>query len=156
MDRWMAAFPNHMNIDGEDDVIYEDWGEDYSNATAMCVCVVCFLPLCVFLFFLFQTVLRCSVWSSTLPSRQTSSPWSPLRSSTSSAKPSVRTWRKAGSFLDRDDNTQHNIEVVMRILCFDKILHTLYANSHTHHSTHTLSGWVHDKCVFVLLTYAFV
>lgn len=53
MDRWMAAFPNHMNIDGEDDVIYEDWGEDYSNATAMCVCVVCFLPLCVFFFFFF-------------------------------------------------------------------------------------------------------
>lgn len=51
-------------------------------------CLYIFLRAC-------QIVLRCSVWSSTLPSRQMSSPWSPLRSSTSSAKPTrVRTWRE--------------------------------------------------------------
>lgn len=36
MDRWMAAFPNPTNPDREDDeVIYEDWGENYSDATAV-------------------------------------------------------------------------------------------------------------------------
>lgn len=53
MDRWVAAFPNHMNIDREDDVIYEDWGEDHRNVTAMCVCVCSLFltPLCIpFLF----------------------------------------------------------------------------------------------------------
>lgn len=96
MHRWMAAFPNPTNPDREEDeVIYEDWGEDYSDATA-CVCV-CFMSVVSYLcVYACQTVLRCSVWSSTLPSRQTSSPWSPLRSSTSSAKPTrVRTWRES-------------------------------------------------------------
>lgn len=72
MHRWMAAFPNPTNPDrDEDEVIYEDWGEDYSHTTA-CVCVShlqCLTPVCVCVC---QTVLRCSVWSSTLPSRQTS------------------------------------------------------------------------------------
>lgn len=36
MHRWMAAFPNPTNPDrDEDEVIYEDWGEDYSR----CLCV---------------------------------------------------------------------------------------------------------------------
>lgn len=35
MHRWMAAFPNPTNADGEDcDVIYEDWGENHSRAAA--------------------------------------------------------------------------------------------------------------------------
>lgn len=33
MHRWMAAFPNPTNPDKEDnEVIYEDWGENYSGA----------------------------------------------------------------------------------------------------------------------------
>lgn len=39
MHRWMAAFPNPTNPDrDEDEVIYEDWGEDTSG-TASCGCV---------------------------------------------------------------------------------------------------------------------
>lgn len=87
MHRWMAAFPNPTNPDGdEDEVIYEDWGEDYSDSTViLCLFltpIVSYAFVCVS-----QIVLRCSVWSNTPPSRQTSSPWSPPRSSTSSAKP---------------------------------------------------------------------
>lgn len=44
----MAAFPNPTNPDREEDeVIYEDWGEDYSDATA-CVCV-CFMSVVSYL-----------------------------------------------------------------------------------------------------------
>lgn len=36
MHRWMAAFPNPTNPDQEDnEVIYEDWGENYSDATTV-------------------------------------------------------------------------------------------------------------------------
>lgn len=43
MHRWMAAFPNPTNPDGhEDEVIYEDWGEDDSHTTArLCVFHMC-------------------------------------------------------------------------------------------------------------------
>lgn len=50
MDRWMVAFPNPDNSNrDEDEVIYEDWGEECSEATVG----VCFIPVvtdtCVFL-----------------------------------------------------------------------------------------------------------
>lgn len=36
MHRWMAAFPSRTNPDREDDdVIYDDWGENYSDATTV-------------------------------------------------------------------------------------------------------------------------
>lgn len=39
MHRWMAAFPNPTKPDGdEDEVIYEDWGEDYKRYYSMCLC----------------------------------------------------------------------------------------------------------------------
>lgn len=49
MDRWMVAFPNPDNPNrDEEEVIYEDWGEGCSEATAC----VCFIPVvtdtCVF------------------------------------------------------------------------------------------------------------
>lgn len=52
MHRWMAAFPNPTNPDrDEDEVIYEDWGEDFSDTTFFFfVCVLhnhSFLRLCV-------------------------------------------------------------------------------------------------------------
>lgn len=52
MHRWMAAFPNPTNPDGdEDEVIYEDWGEDDSHtyhSTFVCVShVQCLTPVCV-------------------------------------------------------------------------------------------------------------
>lgn len=32
MHRWMAAFPNPLTLEAEDDeVIYEDWGEEAAN-----------------------------------------------------------------------------------------------------------------------------
>ena len=51
MHRWMAAFPNPTNPDGdEDEVIYEDWGEDCSDSTVI-LCLSfnnrSFLRLCV-------------------------------------------------------------------------------------------------------------
>lgn len=37
MHRWLAAFPNPTNPDGEDsEVIYEDWGEGRSHAAGSC------------------------------------------------------------------------------------------------------------------------
>lgn len=49
MHRWMAAFPNPTNPDGdEDEVIYEDWGEDYSYSNTLSVFNThSFLRLCV-------------------------------------------------------------------------------------------------------------
>lgn len=89
MDRWMAAFPNTANQERDDkEVIYEDWGEDkriqnsHTPSVMRVMKVYNFICVCGW-----QTVLRCSAWSSTSPSKPTSSAWSPLRSSTSSAKP---------------------------------------------------------------------
>lgn len=117
MHRWMAAFPNPTNTDrDEDEVIYEDWGENtharstQSDSTAR-GCVRFISIVSDGYVFARQTVLRCSVWSSTLPSSQTSSPWSPLRLSTSSAKPMrVRTRREPRTiellFIRLDDHIQ--------------------------------------------------
>lgn len=130
MDRWVAAFPNHMNIDGEDDVIYEDWGEDYSNATAMCVCVwFVSYPLVYFLFF----VPDC-------PQVQCVEQYIAGQADELTLEPTeiINVIRKTEcKNMEKTRVTQHNIQFVMRILCFDKILHTLYANSQRHHSAHT-------------------
>lgn len=41
MHRWMAAFPNPTNPDrDEDEVIYEDWGEDFSDTLCVFVCFI--------------------------------------------------------------------------------------------------------------------
>lgn len=83
MHRWMAAFPDPKNSETEDnEVIYEDWGE----TTAMLQQFLLLIPGFSCIPFVVQTVPRSSVWNSTSPSRQTSSPWSPQRSSMSFVK----------------------------------------------------------------------
>lgn len=57
-----------------------------------------------------QIVLKCSVWNSTLPNRQTNSAWSPLRLSTSSAKP-MRVRRAFSCLLQ----TQISLEMVKQV-----------------------------------------
>lgn len=49
MHRWMAAFPNPTNPDrDEDEVIYEDWGENTHKVNVQCVVVrVPMLIVCV-------------------------------------------------------------------------------------------------------------
>uniref|UniRef100_A0A3B3TX56 Rho guanine nucleotide exchange factor 15b n=1 Tax=Poecilia latipinna TaxID=48699 RepID=A0A3B3TX56_9TELE len=84
MQRWLAAFPSTTKEDVDEEVIYEDWGENSIDKQTLCVwsCSMLYGRVCVC-----QIVLRCSVWSSTSPSKQTNSTWNPLRSSMSSAKP---------------------------------------------------------------------